>query len=149
GGAGEDGEEERPRRARRGRWLWVAVALVLVDVGISQGAPAVIHWIFPPDVVVPDVVCLHLDVARERLRDAGLELTLERRVHHPEVPEFHIIAQSPDPHRTVKMRRAIHVTMSLGPDRAPTPDVRGLPEREARLLITQEGFVLGAVHEEF
>src|SRR5690606_12530551 len=120
GGAGEDGEEERPRRARRGRWRWGAVALALAYVGVRHGAPAVINWIFQPDVVVPDVVGLHLDVARERLRDAGLELTLERRVHHPEVPEFHIIAQSPDPHRTVKMRRAIHVTMSLGPDRAPT-----------------------------
>src|SRR5690606_41936538 len=123
--------------------------LVLVYVGISQGAPAVINWIFPPDVVVPDVVGLHLDVARERLRDAGLELTLERRVHHPEVPEFHIIAQSPDPHRTVKMRRAIHVTMSLGPDTAPPPDVRGLAERGARLLIPPGGFGLGGPPEAF
>lgn len=149
GGEGEENRRERRRRASRARWVWAAAALVLVYVGISQGAPAVMNWIFPPDVVVPDVVGLHLDEARERLRAAGLELTLERRVHHSEVPEFHIIAQSPDPHRTVKMRRAIHVTMSLGPDRAPTPDVRGMPEREARLLITQEGFVLGDVHEEF
>lgn len=140
------------RRARRkglGRWIAAAVVAALLYVALVQGAPAVMNWIFPPDVQVPDVVGRHLDDARDILRDAGLEYALARRVHHPEVPEFHVIAQHPDPQRVVKAGRVVELAMSLGPEIAEVPDVTGLPEREARLILTQQGFTLGSVEEEF
>ena len=49
----------------------------------------------------------------------------------------------PDPQRVVKAGRVVELAMSLGPEIAEVPDVTGLPEREARLILTQQGFTLG------
>lgn len=159
--AADDDDDEEPeaesrltrrsarRKRLRRRFVAAAVVLALLYVAIGRGAPAVMNWIFPPDVQVPDVVGRHLDEARDMLREAGLDYALARRVHHPEVPEFHVIAQDPDPQRTVKAGRVVELAMSLGPEIAQVPDVTGLPEREARLILTQQGFTLGHVEEEF
>lgn len=145
-GAAKDRNSGR-RRSRR--WVFWLLLFLSGYLGMTQGAPRLAQWIFPPDVQVPNVIGLHVDEARAVLAAQGLEISVERRVHHPEIPQFHVMNQNPEPERTVRMGRTIQVTMSLGPDRGPVPDVTNLPERQARLLVTQQGFTLGEVHEEF
>ncbi|MBI2914377.1 MAG: PASTA domain-containing protein, partial [Firmicutes bacterium] len=57
--------------------------------------------------------------------------------------------QDPGPDRMVKKGRTVWAVLSLGPEVRSVPAVEGLPLREAKLGVTQEGFTLGEVTSEF
>lgn len=150
-GHGEDGEvendadtvSERPRK-KRGRGLVLAL-LFLIVLGAAGYAAThyVLSLIFPPEVVVPDVVGLTYAEARGLMTLNGLLLVIEAERHDRNVPAGHIIRQNPEGGRTVREGRTVYVTLSRGPELGIVPDVTGRPLREARLVLTQEGYVLG------
>lgn len=137
----EEPEEARPRPRWRG-WAIAVVLLVLIGFGVSAGTPLLLGLIFPPEVDVPEVVGLTYDEALPLAQAAGLLLRVDAEVFDQEIPEGFIARQSPDGGRTVRKGREVAVVLSRGPEMALLPDVTGMPVRDARVRLTQEGFTL-------
>ncbi len=105
--------------------------------------------LFPQEVTVPNIVGLDRQEAEGALRSRGLNLGIDIEVFDNKVPAGHIISQEPAPNRAVKQNRTILVRLSKGPEFVEMPTVEGLSLREARLNLTQAGFILGDETELF
>ena len=97
----------------------------------------------PGDLLeVPDVRGLGLASAREMLSGSGLTLGPIDSLLHPSVPEEIILGQSPLPGQVARPETTVRVTVSLGPQRRSVPDVRGLAEDRARIVLETSGFLV-------
>jgi serine/threonine-protein kinase len=93
---------------------------------------------------VPDLRGLTLATARERLAGAGLTLGSVDSLQHPSVGQDLILGQSPLPGQVARPDTPVRVTISLGPQRRPVPDVVGLHADEARIVLQTSGFLVSA-----
>jgi serine/threonine-protein kinase len=91
---------------------------------------------------VPDVRGLGVASARELLAGSGLTLGQIDPLPHPSVPEEIILGQSPLPGQVARPETPVRVTVSLGPQRRSVPDVRGLAEDRARIVLETSGFLV-------
>lgn len=115
---------------------------LLVGYGIAA------LWLFPATasaddasvLKVPDVVGLSEAEARERIIDAGLEFTVRAGMTHREAPEGAILAQSPLPGQFARPGAPVEATLSRGPEIHTLPDVTGLSERQARIVLERLGY---------
>ena len=83
-----------------------------------------------------------LATARERLMGAGLILGEIDSLLHPSVPEALIIGQSPLPGQVLRPESQVRVTVSLGPQLRSVPDVLGLTEDRAQVVLASSGFLV-------
>jgi beta-lactam-binding protein with PASTA domain len=152
--APKNGETESSSRTVRdgpsssGSWKrWLAtVALVAglffagyLGAGLwlpSQNGPADAG----PLVTVPELVGLEEGEARQRLEKVGLEYGIRTTVTHQQAPAGAVLAQSPIPGQQVRPGAPVEVTLSRGPERHSIPDVSGLTERQASILLERLGF---------
>ncbi|MEQ1856496.1 MAG: PASTA domain-containing protein [Longimicrobiales bacterium] len=154
------GSLERSRG--RGRWLRVpnggGLPKIERDLALKVVAFLLAGWIAgyllstrvlfpapppPRDLVeVPDVRGLGLASAREQLEGAGLLLGGVDSLLHPSVPQEVILGQSPLPGQIAHPQTEIRVTVSLGPQRRSVPDVLGLDEDRARIVLETSGFLV-------
>lgn len=146
--AHDEGGTGTAAERRRSPWVWWMVALGLL-VGLVFAAGRLENLIFPPDIVVPNIVGRTVPEARELLESKGLRFASDKRVYHETVPAGRIISQDPRPDQPAKEGRTIFGVVSLGPEFVQVPDVVGLSLREAKLAITQEALVLGTVQDAF
>lgn len=145
--AAKKGKGTRKKRAKSSRFRTVILILALL-VGFAWGAIKVIPLLlFKEDVQVPAIVGLSTADAERVLQAAGLVLSIEQEVYDNNIPAGHIVTQEPVAGRMVKQGRPIEVRVSLGKQILEVPDVAGLSPREARLTLTQAGFVLGEERE--
>ena len=91
---------------------------------------------------VPDIRGGGLATARERLTGAGLVLGEIDSLLHPSVPEALIIGQSPLPGQVLRPESQVRVTVSLGPQLRSVPDVLGLTEDRAQIVLESSGFIV-------
>jgi len=91
---------------------------------------------------VPDVRGLELASAQESLTEAGLELGGVDSLLHPSVPQDVILGQSPLPGQIARPGSPVRVTISLGPQRRAVPDVTGVHEDRARIVLETSGFLV-------
>ncbi len=91
---------------------------------------------------VPDIRGGGLASARERLTGAGLVLGEIDSLLHPSVPEALIIGQSPLPGQVLRPESQVRVTVSLGPQLRSVPDVTGLTEDRAQIVLESSGFLV-------
>jgi serine/threonine-protein kinase len=97
-----------------------------------------------PLVVVPELVGLDDDEARGRLEGLGLGYGIRSTVTHASAPEGAVLAQSPIPGQQVRPGAPVEVTLSRGAERHSIPDVAGLSERQAQILLERLGFRVAA-----
>ncbi|HID95865.1 MAG TPA: PASTA domain-containing protein [Candidatus Latescibacteria bacterium] len=97
------------------------------------------------DVEVPDVTEKGLEEARDILQKRGLLLVVERQEENEELPEGAVISQSPPPYSWVKRGRRVFVAISRGARLYEVPDVRGVSQRQAMLILDQIGFKTGTI----
>jgi beta-lactam-binding protein with PASTA domain len=93
---------------------------------------------------VPDIRGLGLMSAQEVLDASGLELGPVDSLLHPSVPEEVILGQSPLPGQIARPGSPVRVTVSLGPQRRGVPDVTGLDEDRARIVLETSGFLVAS-----
>lgn len=133
-------------RTRPGRWGAGVVALVLL---FGAGYLISAEWLFPASgpeaaadevVEVPDMVGLDEADARAALADAGLELRIRSEMPHRDAPEGAVVAQSPLPGQFARPGAPVEVSLSEGPRRRTVPDLRGLSDRQARIVLERLGF---------
>ena len=141
-------EVSNGRRGQRGySRLWFSV-LMLALVGWFGGYLITTQFIFPtrppPGYLfeVPDIRGGGLATARERLMGAGLILGEIDSLLHPSVPEALIIGQSPLPGQVLRPESQVRVTVSLGPQLRSVPDVLGLTEDRAQVVLASSGFLV-------
>jgi len=140
-------ESSKGRRGRGGSRLWFSM-LMLTLLGWLGGYLITTQLIFPPPpppgdlFEVPDIRGGGLASARERLTGAGLVLGEIDSLLHPSVPEALIIGQSPLPGQVLRPESQVRVTVSLGPQLRSVPDVSGLAEDRAQIVLESSGFLV-------
>lgn len=141
---GADGGSALPRFERQ--LLIKAGALMVVGWIVGYVLSTRVLFPAPPPpgdlFEVPDVRGLGLASARELLAGSGLTLGAIDSLMHPSVPQEIILGQSPLPGQVARPDAPVRVTISLGPQRRSVPDVRGLAEDRARIVLETSGFLV-------
>ncbi len=126
------------------RSLLPVLFLIVLISGLAWTAQYIVpRLLFPAEVQVPNITGLTHNDAQRLLSQYGLRIQLGREVFHDHVAAGAVISQDPSPGRTVREGREIAVQISRGPEYVAMPSVVGLTTREARLQLTQAGFILG------
>ncbi|NLM96972.1 MAG: PASTA domain-containing protein, partial [Halanaerobiaceae bacterium] len=103
-----------------------------------------------PIVEVPNITGLPYEEARLEALQVGLHLVPQNEgIYHPEVPENHIISQSPKAGERVRQTRKIMVTVSLGPPVLTVPDLRNMTVREAGVFLENQQLSIGDIEETY
>jgi len=99
------------------------------------------------DTVVPSVLGDELNVAQEKLYDAGLKVYVSGEEFNERISQNKIITQDPASGAKVKMNREIYVVVSKGGKvmALNIPDLRNKELNEATALIEEYGLVLDRI----
>jgi serine/threonine-protein kinase len=135
------------RSGRQGRWI---VSAVVVAAFFGGGYLAAAQWVFPGGrtaedlslVKVPELVGLTGDEAQGRLDRLGLEYTVRSGVTHFRAPEGAVLAQDPLPGQYARPGAPVYVSLSRGPELHVLPDVSGLSERQAVIVLERLGYAV-------
>lgn len=130
---------------RPGRW---AATLGVSVIFMGFGYLIATRLLFPAPsapggealVELPELVGLDVASAEERVRGLGLNFDAGSEVYHAHAAAGLVVAQSPLPGQLARPGAPVRVTVSLGPQRVVVPDVTGLSERQARIILEQLGF---------
>lgn len=140
-----DGAGPGPR-ARLRRW---ALPFGVILIAFAGGYLVAARWLFPapgrPDggslVRIPELVGLTEAEARSRVEGLGLEYSVRSEIAHPRAPAGAVLAQAPLPGQLARPGAPVNVTLSRGAERHLLPDVAGLTERQARIVLERLGYV--------
>ena len=117
--------------------LVVTLFVVFVVSPLVVGYFYLVYFDSLPEVIVPTVTGVSLDVARERLAAVNLRAREAGQVYEPKYPEGIIIYQRPEAGRNVKVGRIVSLMVNSGESKVPVPNVIGQ-------LLSQAGGVLQA-----
>jgi beta-lactam-binding protein with PASTA domain len=126
--------------------VWISVGLVVVC--LLAGYAIATLWMSPDSataddgsvVQVPDLVGEPEAEARSRIEAIGLEYTVGRGLSHQQAPEGTVLAQSPLAGQFARPGAPVNVTLSRGPEVHTLPDVAGLSERQANIVLERLGY---------
>ncbi len=122
--------------------------LVIAGAGLGGGYLFATQVLFPSPEAgpgfhqVPDLQGLTAQEASSALSDMGLELGLVDSMRHPDVEEGRVVGQSPLPGQLSVPGGEIRLTVSLGPETRPVPEVEGLRADRARTILEGSGFTV-------
>ncbi len=141
-GPGEEAVSAGPGRRR----MLVSAGVVFGCLVVGYGIAAL--WLSPTSanaedstvLRVPDVVGLPEAEARGTIVATGLEFTVRGGLAHRAVPEGAVVAQSPMPGQFARPGAPVQVTLSRGPEIHTLPDVAGLSERQADIVLQRLGY---------
>lgn len=99
------------------------------------------------DAVVPSVIGDELNVAQEKLYDAGLKIYVSGEEFDERISRNKIIAQDPAGGAEVKKNRKIYVVVSKGSKIMVLniPDLKNKELKEATIIIEEFGLILGRI----
>jgi serine/threonine-protein kinase len=103
--------------------------------------------IFYRHAVVPSVIGDELNVAQEKLYDAGLKIYVSGEEYDERISRNKIIAQDPASGVNVKKNREIYVVVSKGSEviALNIPDLKNKELKEATVIIEEFGLILGRI----
>ncbi|MDH3296680.1 MAG: PASTA domain-containing protein [Gemmatimonadota bacterium] len=144
-GSAESGAEPRisdPAKRRFQLSVGVVVGSLIVGYGVASLVMSPSSANAGDGAVrrVPDVVGLPEAEARGRIEDTGLEFTVRGGLAHRAVPEGAVLAQSPMAGQFARPGAPVHVTLSRGPEVHTLPNVAGLSERQADIILQRLGY---------
>ena len=141
-----------PPRNRNG--LYAALGFLVV-VGLVVGGIFLYNALTKDDgggtaaatAVVPNVVGLDYEVASKTLSDAGLSIE-PVALENAEVPENQVYQTDPPSNTVVPEGTVVKVFFNPPKQPVPVPEVTGQNLEEAKRIITEAGFVVGAITSE-
>ena len=95
-------------------------------------------------VVVPDLVGKDVVRVLFELTDLGLNTKVRGADYSADIPANHVIFQEPQPGNEIKKDRDIRIVISKGTKTVLTPNLKGLPVSQARIILEENGLCLGA-----
>ncbi|HOW89670.1 MAG TPA: PASTA domain-containing protein, partial [Elusimicrobiales bacterium] len=101
------------------------------------------------EVIVPDIHGKSAASALQLVSESGLAMRIEGHEFNDSVPIDTVLRQTPDPGTTVREGKIIRVVFSQGGESVFTPNLIGLPLRNAELLLRQRQLLLGEVSEAY
>jgi serine/threonine-protein kinase len=104
---------------------------------------AITQFIRGESVPVPNLVNRPLNTALEEVGDLGLNLQFDTGEYSDTVAEGAILRQQPRPQRLAKVGTAVRVVVSRGPLYATVPDVVGLNEIDAGIVLRSNDLEIG------
>lgn len=129
------------KRFLKGLGLFVALA----GVGIASAFAVVLLLLRQEEVRMPDLSGRDIVSVIEIVTQQGLQLKVDRREPHPDMPRDAVISQSPAPGSGIKKGRQVRVVVSQGPSDMQAPKLVGEHFRKADIMIRQAGFFPGDV----
>lgn len=144
-GEGQSNSVPKSKKVTKGPNRFIRFILIVALLGLLflAGMFVISNLLFKDDVRVPDIAGISINEAERILSEHNLRLSVEVEVFDNQMPENYVISQDPKPDRMVKEDRVIFVRVSKGIAYESMPSVIGLTSREARLSLTQAGFILG------
>jgi beta-lactam-binding protein with PASTA domain len=137
---GPDEPDEESEEKSRNPWPWVALLVVLLLAG---GGVAAYLLTRPTNASVPDVVLEQLSVARQRILNAGFDLSLIYQTDKH--PSGIVIDQSPLGGTSERQGSTVTLTISQGPGDGTVPAVQGLQLAVAEADIRKSKLKVGRV----
>ena len=126
------------------KWVVLGVAFVLV-----AGASAYFTVLFvikgEDRVVVPDLIGKDVVQILETLSRLGLNTKVKEPEHNDQIPAHHVLSQYPSPGTEIKKGRDVRIVLSKGPRMLLAPNLKGLPLRQARIILEQNGLCIGNI----
>lgn len=95
--------------------------------------------------VVPSVLNLTLEQAKEILKKKGLGLRVMSEKYIPDTPSGVIIFQTPEPEFIIKKGRIIKVVVSKGTKLTTVPDLKGVSLRQAEIMLSEKDLKIGDI----
>ena len=128
---------------------FLATAFIIFVVGAGAlSAFLVFQNMFDvSDTVVPSVIGDELNVAQEKLYDAGLKIYVSGEEFNERISQNKIITQDPASKAKVKMNREVYVVVSKGSKviALTIPDLKNKELKEATSLIEEYDLILGRI----
>lgn len=140
--SGRGAGAKRPGRRRALISAGAVVGALVVGYGVAA------LWLFPSAasagdasiVRVPDVVGLPEAEARAAAVEAGLDFRVGGGMSHREAPEGTVLSQRPLSGQFARPGAPVEAMLSRGPEVHTLPDVAGLSERQAEIVLERLGF---------
>ena len=131
-----------------GRWFRaLLVALILFGMGLGSGYVYATQAVFaveqarPAELLpVPEVIGLSVTQAAARLEAAGLTLGGVDSIRHPTAAMGAVVGQAPFPGQFALPDASVDLSISLGPEVRPVPDVTRLRGDRALTVLETSGF---------
>lgn len=101
--------------------------------------------IFAASKPVPRVLGMPIEQARNTLVEAELKPAEPQQVRHPSAPTWTVVWQDPPAGVMVPQGTGVQLSVSVGPQRIPVPDVGGYDAEVARLLVEAAGLRVGSI----
>lgn len=119
----------------------VAAVVFALVMGLVRGTPG--------EVEVPDVIGMNVDEARSLLAQDGLSLNVVREDFNDRYEEGQIYFSDPPSGQPVREQSAVQVYVSKGSRMVTVPGVQGMELDRARRVLSDAGFTLGDIQQEF
>ncbi|WP_405971581.1 Stk1 family PASTA domain-containing Ser/Thr kinase [Streptomyces sp. NBC_00988] len=132
------------RRPRRG--LLAIVAALLLIVGVGAGVWYINSGQFTK---VPPLLAKTEAQARERLKDAGLDVKKVDHAYSDTVKRGTVISTDPESGARIRDNDSVALTISDGPETVNVPDLTGTRLARAQTLLKRDGLAAGMVIREF
>ena len=100
-------------------------------------------------VIVPNLIGSSLEKAHQQLMDNELYLQKDGEQFNSNIPAGSIVAQNPLPGTMVKSGKKIKIIISTGTEKIKVPNLVGVPERKAEIILRQSGLILGEKSESY
>lgn len=150
GGQGDSPSERRKSGTGMPRipWRVVVVVSVIGGLGLASGYLFSTRVLFPAPPPpgdlreVPNLTGTEPGEAGTLIREAGLTLGRIDSLRHPTVTEGIVLGQNPLPGQLSVVGGRVHVTVSLGPEVRPVPDVLRLRAERAVMVLEATGFTV-------
>ncbi len=145
--------EESPQQQKAGRkkkiFLTLGVLTLIMFMLLGGGYYLLMNYLNVETVKTPDIAGKKLETARQQLQKTGLGIEVYYRSYSSEIPEDHIISQSPKPGEVIKKSRVVEVVVSKGAQLSEVPELEGFTLREAKVKLDKNNLQLGEVTEEY
>ncbi|MFJ5305912.1 Stk1 family PASTA domain-containing Ser/Thr kinase [Streptomyces sp. NPDC088350] len=132
------------RRPRRG--LLAIVAAVLLIIGVGTGVWYINSGQFTK---VPPLLAKTEAQAKERLREAGLDVKSVKHAYSDTVKRGTVISTDPVAGARIRNNDSVALTVSDGPETVKVPDLTGYVLDKAQALLKRDGLSAGMVTKEF
>lgn len=122
---------------------FLLILLVLAGLALLSAITTMHFAIHGAEVTIPTFKGLTVPQATEKALPMGLNVSVESRYYSVDIPQGHIVGQSPAPGTVVRRNWHVRLIESLGPQRVAIPNVTDLDQRVASIQIRRDGLELG------
>ncbi len=141
----EDSQYDIPPKKRIGLFFLILGLMIAL---LGAGAYIYSNYFQVKDTPVPYVITLEEQQAIEKITNNNLQYKIKTEYNN-DIEKDHVFNQEPEAGTIVKEGETVTIYVSLGAEQVNVPGVIGKSEEKARAILTEAGFAIGDVSEEY